>query len=264
MAHFVFNYTSAPKGDRRPLREQAADLLRVGLWGLPESAERRRRPPQAGDEIVALAGGSQPERAFVGRAVLSSGIHHWSAEEWERYRASGKLPSGVAFGDSHPWRRPLPLVDVWPRLEAARTNQDAHIQGAVFSLSEDDYLTVLEAAGEPRVPEADETWEEGTAVHRRHRAHERNRGAVAEKKAQVRAANGRLVCEGCETDGEDLYGVSAEAAFECHHRLPLTEGPRVTKAADLALLCASCHRVLHAVEPLPSVEQLRARLGCRP
>jgi len=132
----------------------------------------------------------------------------------------------------------------------------------VLSLPELDYGTVLEAVGQSLLPEAEEAWDEGTPALRRHRAHERNRAAVADKKTQVRAASdGRLVCEACGTNGDDPYGASADAAFECHHRVPLTEGPRTTVAADLALLCASCHRVLHAGQPLPSVEQFRARLG---
>ena len=38
-----------------------------------------------------------------------------------------------------------------------------------------------------------------------------------------------------------------EAALEAHHLVPLTEAvkERKTKAKDLALLCASCHRLLH-------------------
>ncbi|MNW10501.1 HNH endonuclease [compost metagenome] len=37
-----------------------------------------------------------------------------------------------------------------------------------------------------------------------------------------------------------------EAMFEAHHLVPLAEtGERKTRLADLALLCACCHRLIH-------------------
>jgi 5-methylcytosine-specific restriction protein A len=49
--------------------------------------------------------------------------------------------------------------------------------------------------------------------------------------------------------------------MEAHHTLPLAVGAvRVTRAEDLALLCANCHRMIHRARPILSVRQLRERL----
>lgn len=44
---------------------------------------------------------------------------------------------------------------------------------------------------------------------------------------------------------------------ECHHRLSLASlGSRTgTRLADLAILCANCHRMIHKTRPLMSVEE---------
>lgn len=53
-------------------------------------------------------------------------------------------------------------------------------------------------------------------------------------------------CEICGVMRPDLEEPLQEAMFEAHHLVPLAEaGERKTKLADLALLCACCHRLIH-------------------
>jgi 5-methylcytosine-specific restriction protein A len=63
-----------------------------------------------------------------------------------------------------------------------------------------------------------------------------------------------------------MYGELGEGFAECHHRTPLGEltGKTRTRLADLAIVCANCHRILHRKRARGmTVEQLRERLGLR-
>lgn len=55
-----------------------------------------------------------------------------------------------------------------------------------------------------------------------------------------------LRCEICHLARPNLEASLQEAMFEAHHLIPRSQaGQRNTKLNDLALLCASCHRLLH-------------------
>lgn len=67
------------------------------------------------------------------------------------------------------------------------------------------------------------------------------------------------VCEACKTDFRSCFGPRGDRALEVHHRRPLSEanGEVATRLADLIVLCASCHRLVHA-DPKRSIEALQA------
>ena len=101
---------------------------------------------------------------------------------------------------------------------------------------------------------------EGKAVTRVHRRRERNRKLVARKKAAVLKREGKLECEACGFDFSIAYGKRGQGFIECHHTKPvsdLREGEK-THLDDLALLCANCHRMVHAQRPWLALEELRA------
>lgn len=57
---------------------------------------------------------------------------------------------------------------------------------------------------------------------------------------------GRLECEMCSEAGGNIDPAIRDSIFECHHIIPLSMiGETKTKVKDMALLCASCHRLLH-------------------
>ncbi len=67
-------------------------------------------------------------------------------------------------------------------------------------------------------------------------------------RAKFKRLNGRLLCERCGKDYIAEYGeVLAEACFDVHHKVPLSERVEAahTTAEELQLLCANCHRVTH-------------------
>jgi HNH endonuclease len=105
---------------------------------------------------------------------------------------------------------------------------------------------------------------EGRDHLRLHRLRERDQKLVTAKKRQVLGVTHRLECEVCDFDFAVVYGTLGEGFAECHHRLPFSaaEGERCTQLADLAIVCANCHRMLHR-RPWRTVEELRELVRLR-
>ncbi len=94
---------------------------------------------------------------------------------------------------------------------------------------------------------------------RLHRSRERDPKLAKRKKDKVFKEKGKLACEACDEDAADKYGELGARVIDAHHTKPLhtlTE-PTETSLDDLALLCATCHRVIHAAKPWLTVPQLR-------
>ena len=82
-----------------------------------------------------------------------------------------------------------------------------------------------------------------------HRKRERAaRDAKIEK--ALKQNNGRLLCEvpGCGFDFFAVYGEAGRGYAHVHHKLPLAElppGGGKVRLADLAIVCANCHAMIH-------------------
>ncbi len=100
---------------------------------------------------------------------------------------------------------------------------------------------------------------EGEVLTRLHLIRERSTEAVRRKKERVLAETGHLACEACEFDFNGVYGPIGEGFAECHHTRPLADlpGERTTRLADLSIVCANCHRMLHRGKPRLTIEALR-------
>lgn len=104
---------------------------------------------------------------------------------------------------------------------------------------------------------------EGRLLARLHLRRERNRELVKRKKAATLRETGHLSCEVCDFDFLAVYGERGRGFIECHHTVPVSslgEGGR-TSVKDLALVCANCHRMIHAGRPWWTIEEARAALG---
>jgi len=90
---------------------------------------------------------------------------------------------------------------------------------------------------------------EGDKIIRNHIQQEvtnRNSGMVQQAKKQaIIKGNGRIRCECCDFDFVEFYGEIGHGFIECHHKIPLSKGERITEIEDLALVCSNCHRMLH-------------------
>lgn len=101
--------------------------------------------------------------------------------------------------------------------------------------------------------------EEGRLLFRKHRRYERDRKLVARKRADVLKKTGRLACEVCDFDSSEEYGEGV-VVIDVHHVLPLHKiGESKTRLTDLALVCPTCHRVIHAHKPFITPAELKAR-----
>lgn len=102
--------------------------------------------------------------------------------------------------------------------------------------------------------------QEGRAVLRVHLRRERSRKLINDFKASLTS----FACEACGEDMEAIYGELGTGYIEAHHKVPvaLIEEGETTKLADLAALCANCHRMIHR-NGLMSVEALATHLRAR-
>ncbi|MDE4099103.1 HNH endonuclease [Phaeobacter gallaeciensis] len=103
---------------------------------------------------------------------------------------------------------------------------------------------------------------EGRLLSRFHRYRERDRSIIKRKKAAFLKKEGHLYCEACGFDFSKTYGPRGDGFIECHHTKPVSEleTGETTKIADLVLLCANCHRMVHASRPWWTMEELRETL----
>lgn len=111
---------------------------------------------------------------------------------------------------------------------------------------------------EPEIEEA----AEGRLVTRLHRTRERSRKLVDKKKKSFLKQHSSLFCEACGFDFEKTYGDRGKGFIECHHTKPVHEMQpnETTKLSDLVLLCANCHRMIHAQRPWLTVDELQSIL----
>lgn len=82
-----------------------------------------------------------------------------------------------------------------------------------------------------------------TAIHNRRERAKGVRPALLTK----RKAENTLHCDVCGTKPLFDHLIPDVSIFECHHIIPLHQvGETKTKIDDMALLCATCHRAIHA------------------
>lgn len=129
--------------------------------------------------------------------------------------------------------------------QAIRTVVDSSLAGEF-----DDTLTT---------DEADVGTAEGRLLARRHLARERDPKLREKKVRSFFKLNGYIACEACGFDFESTYGARGSMYIECHHTVPLhASGETSTRLADLVLLCANCHRMIHRSAPWLTFNELKS------
>lgn len=66
------------------------------------------------------------------------------------------------------------------------------------------------------------------------------------------------VCSVCKFDFGTAYGEHGRGFIEIHHKIPLAEGERESGINDVAPVCSNCHRMLHRMDRVLSIEDLEA------
>jgi len=140
VAHYIFNLVSGDAGPRPVPREQAAGLLRVGMWGV-DVDEPHRNALAAGDLILVYLGA--PERKFIGRAELASAVHDWTPSEAQVY--PGDSPGGVLLAQVEEWDPPVPMTAVLSQIDPAEGAR-ADFEVGVVRITANEYETALAVA----------------------------------------------------------------------------------------------------------------------
>lgn len=134
------------------------------------------------------------------------------------------------------------------------------LQEKIFGLTNAGSATVLEAADAKAPVEEEEIFGvEGKLLTRIHVYKERDRAFAARVKKYYRDKNGgKLICECCAMDPVVYYGETGERCLEAHHKVPIEQlqPDSITRVEEMAIVCASCHRIIHSKKPCLTIEEL--------
>lgn len=127
---------------------------------------------------------------------------------------------------------------------------------------------VLEAEAAETFDDAAFEAVEGIVLVRVHRIRERAPGFRSRVMQRVEKLHGVATCEACNCTAIRADSVG-RAMFEVHHLIPLAQAATtLTRLPDLALLCANCHRLIHAAMKQDSrhydLDQFREWLETQP
>jgi hypothetical protein len=140
VAHYIFNVVKGEAAPAPPAREQAAELLRAGMWGIG-SDEPHRDALGAGDLVLVYLGA--PDREFIGRAELASAVHDWTPSEARAY--PGDFASGVSLAQVEEWDPPVPMHDVLAQIDRSE-NARADFETGVVRITANEFETALAVA----------------------------------------------------------------------------------------------------------------------
>lgn len=104
----------------------------------------------------------------------------------------------------------------------------------------------------------EEAFAEGTEreLFKLHTSRERNSKVIQRAKSSAKV----LRCEACGFDFSKTYGERGEGYIEGHHTKPISlmnKDGEETRIKDIALVCSNCHRMLHRMRPLITVQELK-------
>ena len=142
VAHYLFNFVKGDAPEGSPPREQAAEFLRLRIWGI-DADERHRNALAPGDYILIYLGA--PEREFIGRAELASVAHDWTSSEAEAY--PGDSPGGVSLAQVEEWDPPVPMSAVLSQIDPSE-NAQGEFETGVVRITANEYETALAVAAE--------------------------------------------------------------------------------------------------------------------
>ncbi|NUQ13707.1 MAG: HNH endonuclease [Flavobacteriales bacterium] len=99
-------------------------------------------------------------------------------------------------------------------------------------------------------------------IEHRKAEHIRNPELVRAAKEQFLARDPNMCCEVCGYSFFLTFGAAGAGYIEAHHTVPVhTMQPgHKSRVEDLAMVCSNCHVMLHRIDPLPTIEELRQRL----
>ncbi len=137
MAHFLFNLVLVDEASGTSPHELAAASLAARRWGVG-SDEPHRDSLAPGDVVLIYLGA--PDRVFIGRAELASGVHDWTPSEAHAYPADA--PGGVLLDHVEEWDPPVPMGAVLAEIGPSETTRADFDQGVV-GITDGEYEAAL-------------------------------------------------------------------------------------------------------------------------
>lgn len=228
----------ATRGHGNPAWTREETILALGLL----ARHGMKCPAKSSDDVGELS-------ALLGRCVIHP-PHVRNATFRNRDGVYMKMQNLLSC-DLQPGRKGLLTTRmdraVWKEFEG---NPQAAIAAADTILATLNVLETLEKVEPVETRDEDDGYAEGGLALRTHRRRERARRLREKAIANARKGGAALRCEACGQTERTALGPAAEAEFELHHRIPLCDSgssPAKTRLQDLAMLCASCHRLVHAL-----------------
>ena len=143
-------------------------------------------------------------------------------------------------------------------------DQMINLKSKRFGLTNAGSATKLaEAEAKPPVEAEEYAGKEGRLLTRLHVYRERDRNLVRRARDHYRdQKEGKLVCEVCGCVPVEVYGPGGEGCMEAHHKVPIEQlqPDSVTIVSDIAMVCASCHRMIHSQKPCLTINEMRELL----
>jgi len=105
--------------------------------------------------------------------------------------------------------------------------------------------------------------QEGKKLLRTHFIKERDPSLGAAKRRLFVEEYGYLFCEVCGIKQTDFPIDLGQSCFEVHHLSPIgiRIEPQVTRLTDLAVVCANCHRMIHANQTILSLQEIKEKIS---
>lgn len=102
----------------------------------------------------------------------------------------------------------------------------------------------------------EEEWIEDLTKYRVHRVVERNK-KLSKKVKELQG----YTCKACNFNFETQYGETGKGFIEAHHCVPISNLDRekieLDPAQDFTVLCSNCHRMIHRIKPVPTLEEFK-------
>ncbi|MEH2137037.1 MrcB family domain-containing protein [Nostoc sp.] len=104
--------------------------------------------------------------------------------------------------------------------------------------------------------DSEEVWFEDLTKYKIHKRVERNQ-ALCNKAKEIHG----YICKACGFDFEMKYGNIGKNYIEAHHLVPIAtlEKTKVQldPSTDFTVLCSNCHRIIHRIKPIPTLEEFK-------
>ena len=106
----------------------------------------------------------------------------------------------------------------------------------------------------------DDEFSEGKILLKNHLQRERNVKLIEQSKKKFIENHGRLYCEVCGFDFEEVYGELGKKFIEAHHIKPVSQMTENEKTSidDIVMVCSNCHSMIHRKKPWLTIDKIKS------